>query len=120
MDTNNVTVFVNEEKLEKKLQNKTMELDTLYLELGKAYYEGGFEDPLPQLLPLFDKITACKKQMISGKICPQCGVENNEKARFCKCCGYSLISLGNGKYCPHCKNKVTEDDVYCGECGKRI
>lgn len=36
---------------------KMTELERLYMELGKAYYEGAFEDPLPQLLPLFDKIS---------------------------------------------------------------
>ena len=34
----------------------------LYMELGKAYYEGAFEDPLPELLPYFDKITRMRKQ----------------------------------------------------------
>ena len=33
-----------------------------YLELGKAYYEGGFEDPLPELLPLFDRITRLRSE----------------------------------------------------------
>ena len=39
--------------IEKKLEN-------LYTKLGKAYYEGRFEDPLPELLPLFDAITELK------------------------------------------------------------
>ena len=38
-------------------------LDQAYTELGKAYYEGGFEDPLPQLLPLFDRITNLKNEL---------------------------------------------------------
>ena len=33
------------------------------MELGQAYYEGGFEDPLPQLLLLFDKITRIKMKL---------------------------------------------------------
>ena len=44
------TVFVNSEKID---TNES--LKQAYMELGQAYYEGGFEDPLPQLLPLFDK-----------------------------------------------------------------
>ena len=47
------TVFVNSEKID---TNES--LKQAYMELGQAYYEGGFEDPLPQLLPLFDKITS--------------------------------------------------------------
>lgn len=38
-------------------------LEQAYTELGKAYYEGGFEDPLPQLLPLFDRITSLKNRL---------------------------------------------------------
>ena len=46
-------------------KNKLSPLDELYYKLGKAYYEGAFEDPLPELLPLFDKITELKA---SGQI----------------------------------------------------
>lgn len=52
------TVFVNSEKID---TNES--LKQAYMELGQAYYEGGFEDPLPQLLPLFDKITRIKKKL---------------------------------------------------------
>ena len=38
-------------------------LEQAYTELGKAYYEGGFEDPLPQLLPMFDRITDLKNKL---------------------------------------------------------
>ena len=51
------TVFVNPDKLG---LDEGDTLDELYRKLGKAYYEGAFEDPLPQLLPLFDKITKIK------------------------------------------------------------
>ena len=33
------------------------ERDELFRELGQAYYEGAYEDPLPQLLPIFDRLT---------------------------------------------------------------
>ncbi len=42
--------------------DREKELQELYTKLGKAYYEGGFEDPLPELLPLFDRITGLKAQ----------------------------------------------------------
>ena len=47
---NDRTVLVNEEKM-----NTKDILEQAYMELGKEYYEGAFEDPLPQLLPLFEK-----------------------------------------------------------------
>lgn len=78
-------------------------LKDAYMALGKAYYEGKFEDPLPQLLPLFDKITMLKKQMVSQRqasapkagayavrLCPKCKNPIADKANFCTKCGYKL------------------------------
>ena len=36
--------------------------DELFQQLGKAYFEGAYEDPLPQLLPLFDELTALLRE----------------------------------------------------------
>lgn len=33
------------------------ELDLAFMELGKAYYQHDFENPVPELLPLYDRIT---------------------------------------------------------------
>lgn len=67
------------------------EIDQLYHDLGKAYYEGGFEDPLPQLLPLFDKITVLKnRNMQEVKCCRQCGTLLKEGAVFCGECGLKV------------------------------
>lgn len=69
----------------------SQELERAYLELGKAYYEGGLEDPLPQLLPLFDKITRLRKEEERQKgLCPGCGSPVGENALFCGNCGYRL------------------------------
>lgn len=86
METNDRTLFVNFERGDKDLQ-----LEKLYAQLGKAYYEGGFEDPLPQLLPLFDQITALKNCMERGaERCPRCGEILEENAVYCGQCGYKV------------------------------
>lgn len=59
MREQDATVLVNFNREEEI----TRLLDQTYTELGKAYYDGGFEDPLPQLLPLFDRITNLKKEL---------------------------------------------------------
>ena len=70
------------------------ELEKLYRDLGKEYYEGGFEDPLPQLLGYFDKITKLRNELQTGQdsaaghvFCTQCGCELEEGAAFCGNCG---------------------------------
>lgn len=74
-------------------ENKAADaLSQAYMELGKAYYEGGFEDPLPQLLPLFDKITRLKNPpKPQQNVCPQCGKKLEKNVRFCGNCGYRVL-----------------------------
>lgn len=62
-------------------------LKQAYMDLGKAYYEGKFEDPLPQLLPLFDKITEIKNSEKRSNVCPGCGAKLENDAAFCGYCG---------------------------------
>lgn len=85
MQDNDKTLFVNYEK-----DDTDAKLEKLYTELGKAYYEGKFEDPLPELLPLFDEITSLKHQQEKPKICPRCGNVLKENALFCGKCGYKI------------------------------
>ena len=59
MRDQDATVLVNFESKEEIARL----LEQAYTELGKAYYEGGFEDPLPQLLPMFDRITGLKNKL---------------------------------------------------------
>ena len=83
-----------ERKKREELENALKEA---YLELGKEYYEGGFEDPLPQLLSLFDRITRLKRaieevedtQADTG-ICPGCGAVLEPGAVFCGGCGRKI------------------------------
>lgn len=65
-------------------------LETLYMELGKAYYEGRFEDPLPELLPYFDAITKLRTPQDDNVFCPNCGSKIKPGATFCGNCGYHL------------------------------
>lgn len=87
MNDRDETVFVNYDKIKKE----ETPLEQAYKELGKAYYEGGFEEPLPQLLPLFDKITRLKKEEEEKTgFCPGCGRKIKDNATFCGGCGYRL------------------------------
>ena len=129
-------VFVNMD-VPQNIPTDNNQLEQLYLELGKAYYEGAYEDPLPQLLPLFDKITeVCNQKQESEEFydtldkgepsvpqsfqhrCPGCGTELSEDALFCGICGRSV---SNDKLpetlCSQCGKQLDADAAFCGYCG---
>ena len=88
-------LFPNEETYNKRMKS-------LYEQLGKAYYEGAFEDPLPQLLPLFDEITKVKKEW--------------EEFRQ----GGEAQLLTEPRICPNCHEPLEEGALFCGNCGQKI
>ncbi len=105
---------------EKKLQN-------LYMQLGKAYYEGAYEDPLPQLLPLFSDITDIfMKYKKKPMVCAGCGAELEEDARFCDVCGRpvdaeeDICEEPEIPSCCFCGSPLREGAKFCGSCGKPV
>ncbi|MDP9243390.1 MAG: zinc-ribbon domain-containing protein, partial [Actinomycetota bacterium] len=49
------------------------------------------------------------------RICPACGAENAEGARFCSACGTAL-----GRTCPSCGAEVADDARFCPSCGNPL
>lgn len=122
-------------------------LEEAYRELGKAYYEGGFEDPLPELLPMFDKITRLRVQAgirQSGAPDPAPAAEMEEKPVsfeteqdlyqeplyqenvnreeiFSAAPAYEEPQQDGGvKFCTSCGAKLEDGSVFCGNCGCKV
>lgn len=53
-------------------------------------------------------------------LCPRCGFENREDARFCKRCGQSLQPAPSAapKLCPVCGATLKSDARFCARCGQ--
>lgn len=121
------TILVNPEAASMDDEDKN-KISELYRELGQAYYEGAFEDPLPQLLPLFDSITEImKKYEKKAQICPECGAELEKDARFCDECGASVEDTGiavdpapKEAICKNCGNPLRPTSKFCGACGQPV
>ena len=129
MNENDKTVFVNIDKIMPEMKGPQQEtehkgaekqvafsvknpiegeLDSLYLKLGKAYYEGGFEDPLPELLPLFDRITGLKAEMEARRI------EEENRKLLAKEEQKNRMAF---RFCTHCGSELEKDAKFCGKCG---
>lgn len=119
---------VSEKNNRLKLSNEDREiLSELYRRLGEEYYNGAFEDPLPQLLPIFDKITALlKKYTEHSKKCGNCGAELDDDARFCQVCGTPVEEKAVAeekrpeRVCGNCGSYLSPEAKFCGNCGAPV
>lgn len=125
------TVLVNTECRSGTVEDDR-ELQELFYQLGKAYFEGGYEDPLPQLLPLFDQISEIlhqhEKHEKQGAVCMSCGAELEEGARFCDACGAPAVMQKEDppvpsdpmrNICPECGKILRPGAKFCGTCGRK-
>lgn len=125
-------------------------LEQAYSELGKAYYEGGFEDPLPQLLPLFERITNLKNELENLKAAAAAPVpepvaepapqpeiqpaprwEPAPQPEIQPAPGWEPAPMpdrqqaqplrpGEYKFCIYCGSPLEPGDIFCSNCGRRL
>lgn len=121
--------------LEQSKAAALQKLSELYLELGKAYYEGHsddhqteYEENLTAIRDAHTEITRCQQQsdeITARRRCPACGAELTEGSRFCNICGTKLPEVPGSaeeqnqgqRLCPQCKAVLGPDDVFCTSCG---
>ena len=54
-----------------------------------------------------------------NKICPNCGHELNETAKFCGKCGIKISEIIETKlFCSNCGNELSENAKFCPRCGE--
>ena len=113
-------------------------LEQAYTELGKAYYEGGFEDPLPQLLPMFDRITGLKnklEQEAARAPQPEPAAPMPEEVQPAPQPEpvppmweevqpapqpAPAYRPGQPRFCIYCGSRLEPGDLFCSNCGHRI
>ena len=61
------------------------------------------------------------------KVCPQCGKELKDEAKFCGSCGYKfpvaeapVQTSGENNVCPACGNPLKPGAKFCGKCGAKL
>jgi ribosomal protein L40E len=53
---------------------------------------------------------------LNTNICPECGKNNSNNAKFCNGCGRSFVD-NSDIYCPKCGEKNSRNSRFCQGCG---
>ena len=126
--------FADTTQLNSAVSDKEKKINTLLLDLGKAYYADHkdkpsikYEEIVKQINDLYAKIEEDKEKIkqIKGTVkCPKCGTELPLDAAFCTSCGTKIEQAKKEepakKICPKCGATVKEGNSFCNECGTKI
>lgn len=103
-------------------------LENTYSELGKAFYEYRFEEPTPELLPYFDKITQLKSRVEQrSKYLEPMHKEYSSLDELPSHKEYSSLDelpvkspAPSPSFCPGCGKPIHSSSAFCGYCGHKL
>ena len=124
-------------KINFQISEDEREIEKLYAELGKKYYEENGKAAAPEYKEFIDKISALYEkienekleiQRLKGiKVCENCGAELAEGVKFCPKCGSKVpesvtpVEVVNAKIkCPACGHEEESDVAFCSLCGCQL
>jgi len=119
--------------LNKAIQNNNNKINSIFFEMGKAYYNTHPANPDPSLVQFYIDLAETMKQnenmdtrikFLRGiVVCSQCKTENSVQSSFCANCGAKLphkMSAASDNVCPRCGNAVVPGQRFCGICGSPV
>ncbi len=69
---------------------------------------------------IYDYQTKIQSQnRLNNNICPECGKNNSNNAKFCNGCGRSFVD-NSDMYCPKCGEKNSINSKFCHSCGTEL
>ncbi len=130
--------FADSTKLSGMIADEEKNINALYPQIGKAYYELHKHDPEHALSELvaavndaFDRISQLNEQIaaINGmQKCPRCGAEVPENGMFCNTCGAKMppkvvmepVYAGDTVRCTNCGSQIPAGQKFCVYCGTEV
>ena len=107
----------------------------IYTEIGRSYFQKYAQAfPDEEFAVLFNRIEESMRQIEANKkqirilkgvvSCPNCGMDIDANAAFCKSCGVRLIPVAqmtySGNVCSECGSPVDEGQLFCTRCGHKM
>ena len=120
------------------IADEQKQIETLYAQIGKLYYEAGESDPESALGKLciavdaandrIDKYNEEIRQIKGTRRCPSCGTDIPLASVFCGACGNRIVEdppvpvaekEEAKRLCSSCGVELSEGVVFCVACGQK-
>jgi hypothetical protein len=126
--------FTETAKLNSQIADEKKQIQSIYNQIGKLYYETNPHDDSP-LGKLCADINKCNKrieerekeklEIKAAKKCSNCGANVAANTAFCVKCGHKLDAPHSQptvpkKFCTGCGNAMSIDATFCTSCGRQF
>lgn len=126
-------MFAETARINSKISDEEKQMNSLFLQLGRSYYEANKNNPEADRFDIISSINDAQTRIgfyrdeirkVKGlKTCPQCGGEVPLNSLFCSFCGSKVpeaetpaLNMSMNK-CPQCGSLVDNDSAFCTSCG---
>lgn len=129
--------FTDIARLNSLISDEQKQIENLYAQIGKLYYDSAEHDADSALGKLCLTITASNERIakhneeireIKGsRRCPKCGADVPLSSAFCGVCGSNIEVVQpqdnlvyTKKFCTGCGTEVPDGIAFCTSCGQKI
>ena len=129
-------IFTETAKINGIISDEEKQINNLYLQIGKSYFEANKDNPtaeygelmtgIKDALVRVDKYKEQIRNVKGVRTCSNCGAEVANNAVFCNSCGTQLPvaapveTAQTGSTCPQCGAATVSGATFCTSCGYNL
>lgn len=126
-------------KIKREIATLEGDINTLYIEIGKKYFEEISEAPSEKYAEEVEALKAKTERIEKFRLllmsleekqkCTDCGAEVYKEQNFCDKCGAKVVKIEAPeiegynmlkKKCPNCEMPADDNQAYCEHCGTKL
>lgn len=121
-------------KCSSAIDSREKEMESIYKEIGRRYYNSEGEVSKEAFADLFEAIRSEQSQIDELReklqelkrtvICKECGAELPRDAKYCRNCGAKteniIITPFSGETCSKCHSPLKGNEKFCAVCGTKV